>query len=73
MTAAARWLISIYRAWSSTRPPVCRFTPSCSSYTDQAIAEHGLGRGIWLGTRRICRCHPWGDKGFDPVPVRKAN
>ena len=73
MTAAARWLISVYRSWSVTRPPTCRFVPSCSLYTDEAIATHGLVRGCWLGTKRICRCHPWGGQGFDPVPARKAN
>lgn len=46
----------------------CRFTPSCSEYMLQALRAHGAGRGLWLGLRRIARCHPWGGHGHDPVP-----
>jgi uncharacterized protein len=49
----------------------CRFEPSCSSYTYQAIQLHGVIRGVWLGGNRICRCHPWKEGGYDPVPKRK--
>jgi len=48
----------------------CRFSPTCSSYTVQAIKEWGPIRGTWLGIRRFSRCHPWGGHGFDPVPKR---
>lgn len=49
-------------------PGSCRYLPSCSEYTMQAIAEHGALRGGWLGFRRILRCNPWGGWGHDPVP-----
>lgn len=46
----------------------CRFEPSCSRYCMEAVRVHGVIRGCWLGLRRICRCHPWGSCGYDPVP-----
>jgi len=49
-------------------PPACRFTPTCSEYTAQAIAKHGVFKGILLGTWRILRCNPFSRGGFDPVP-----
>ncbi len=47
----------------------CRFHPSCSAYAMDAIESHGAVRGGWLALKRICRCHPWGQSGFDPVPA----
>ena len=48
--------------------PSCRFTPSCSEYALQAFQKYGLIKGLWLASRRIVRCHPWGGHGEDPVP-----
>ncbi|MBQ6651877.1 MAG: membrane protein insertion efficiency factor YidD [Prevotella sp.] len=53
---------------SPLTPPSCRFTPTCSEYARQAITKHGPMKGLWLATRRILRCHPWGGSGYDPVP-----
>jgi putative membrane protein insertion efficiency factor len=46
----------------------CRFVPTCSEYFVEAVKEHGLIAGGWLGLKRLARCHPWGDSGYDPVP-----
>jgi putative membrane protein insertion efficiency factor len=48
--------------------PSCRFTPTCSQYTIEAIQKYGPFKGGWLGFKRILRCHPWGGCGHDPVP-----
>lgn len=62
-------LIKIYQ-WviSPWIGPKCRYTPTCSKYAEEALRKHGLFKGMWLAIRRIARCHPWGGKGYDPVP-----
>ena len=57
-----RWLISPLLGTN------CRYHPSCSAYALEAIEKHGAMRGGWLSVRRVCRCHPWGGFGHDPVP-----
>jgi len=49
-------------------PPSCRYVPTCSEYSKQAIIKHGAIKGFWLTLKRILKCHPWGGSGFDPVP-----
>jgi hypothetical protein len=72
MNLVSRVLIVPIRAWqltfSKVLPPTCRYAPSCSAYTIEALQRHGPIKGLWLGIKRIGRCHPWGSSGYDPVP-----
>ncbi len=52
-------------------PGVCRYRPTCSEYMVEALKTHGILKGIYLGTKRILRCHPWGGCGYDPVPPKE--
>ena len=69
MVVFFQWLLKLYRIGVS---PLlgnrCRFAPSCSEYAHQALQIHGASKGVWLTIKRLCRCHPWGGHGFDPVP-----
>lgn len=63
-------LLRLYQATAPVRQPRCRYIPTCSQYAVEAIETHGAGRGSWLAVRRVCRCHPFGSFGFDPVPEK---
>lgn len=68
-------LVKIYRtilhpAKLAIFGPTCRYEPTCSVYMIDAIEQHGALRGSILGLKRLCRCHPWGGAGYDPVPPK---
>ena len=64
-------LVGYKRFLSPLLPTACRFHPTCSEYMREAVEKHGVGRGIWLGIRRLVRCQPFCKGGFDPVPEPK--
>lgn len=74
LTVIKKLLILPIRIYQVTLSPLlganCRYMPSCSQYMIDAIQEWGPFRGVWMGLRRISRCHPWGGHGHDPVPKR---
>jgi len=65
--AALRMIRLYQQAVSPYMPAMCRFDPSCSQYTAEAVARYGIVRGSWLGLKRILRCRPMGGQGYDPV------
>ena len=69
LSAIFLMIIRFYRAAiSPLTPPSCRYSPTCSRYALEAIERYGALKGGWLTLRRILRCHPFGGKGYDPVP-----
>ena len=67
------FVIQLYRHMvSPLRLPTCRFTPTCSQYAVDALAEFGLVRGSWLAAVRLAKCGPWHRGGWDPVPERRG-
>ena len=67
-------LVKIYQKFiSPICPGCCRYRPTCSEYMIEAITEHGVFKGLYLGIKRILRCHPWGGSGYDPVPKKNKN
>ena len=71
MVSILHWLIRFYQiALSPMLGPRCRYIPTCSQYALEAVHMHGAAKGSWLALNRICRCHPWGGSGYDPVPAR---
>ena len=82
MNPAQHFIVLLIRLYRLVLSPIknvlfgpggsCRFTPTCSEFTLDAVRTHGAFRGTWLGLRRLLRCHPWGACGHDPVPAKLA-
>ena len=76
MSLYERSVRSALRGYKLTLSPLvgrqCRFLPTCSEYMAEALILHGPAQGAWLGVRRLCRCHPLGGSGFDPVPPKES-
>jgi putative membrane protein insertion efficiency factor len=68
MQQALIWLLRFYKRWiSPLLPSACRFYPTCSEYMQEAVRKYGALRGVWVGLRRLSRCHPFHEGGYDPV------
>ena len=72
MSIIARLTVLMIRGYQVTLSPLlpsaCRYQPTCSAYAIEAVERHGVVRGVWMGARRILRCHPFARGGYDPVP-----
>jgi len=72
VSIVARLAVLMVRGYQVTLSPLlpsaCRYQPTCSAYMIEAVERHGALRGVWLGARRILRCHPFARGGYDPVP-----
>ena len=65
-------LLRMYKRWiSPLLPSACRFQPTCSEYMISAVEQYGALRGVWLALRRLLRCHPFNEGGYDPVPDKR--
>ena len=74
MSLASRIALALIRVYKIVLSPLfagsCRYTPGCADYMSESISRFGFFRGGWLGAKRLCKCHPLGGHGFDPVPDR---
>jgi len=72
VSSTARTALALIRVYKIVLSPLfagsCRYVPGCADYMTESITRHGVVRGGWLGTKRLCRCHPFGGHGYDPVP-----
>lgn len=66
-------ILGYQRFISPLKPPMCRFYPTCSAYAYESIHQHGVGTGLTLTVKRLCKCHPFHPGGMDPVPPRDRN
>jgi hypothetical protein len=69
MTRILLFLVKAYQYLISPMlGPSCRYTPTCSEYAVQALKKYGALKGVWMSVKRVGRCHPWHDGGYDPLP-----
>lgn len=74
MKTLLKMLIKFYQTFLSPLcPGCCRYRPTCSQYMLEAIETHGILKGVFLGIKRLLRCHPWGGSGYDPVPPKRKS
>ncbi len=68
----SRFIVLLIRGYqhliSPLMGPSCRYSPTCSEYARQAVVKYGVFKGLWLGVKRVLRCHPWHEGGYDPLP-----